>query len=60
MEQKNQIQFLQCKIQFQNFELGQIYRIDKWLDDVWIVSDGERAVELDFKTVRQNFIPVIN
>lgn len=52
MSQENQIQFLQCKIQFQNFTLGVVYKIAEWFDDAWVVDDGERAVKLDFKTIR--------
>lgn len=58
MNQENRIQFLQCRIQFQNFKLGKIYKIVEWLEDAWVVDDGKRPVKLDFKTVRKNFIPV--
>lgn len=58
MNQENRIQFLQCKIQFQNFVSGCVYKITEWSDDAWAVNDGERAVKLDFKTIRQNFIPI--
>lgn len=58
MNQENRIQFLQCKIQFQNFKLGKVYKIVDWLEDSWVVDDGKRPVKLDFKTVRENFIPI--
>lgn len=52
MNQENRIQFLQCKIQFQNFVSGCVYKIVEWSDDAWTINDGEQAVKLDFKTTR--------
>lgn len=59
MEQKNQIQFLQCKIQFQNFTSGVVYKIAQKFENEWaVVNDKDRPMKLDFKTVRENFVPV--
>ena len=57
--QENQIQFLQCKIQFQNFTSGVVYKIAQKFKNEWaVVDDEDRPVKLDFKTVRENFVPV--
>lgn len=59
MSQENQIQFLQCKIQFQNFTSGMVYKIAQKFENEWaVVNDEDQPVKLDFKTVRENFIPV--
>lgn len=59
MSQENQIQFLQCKIQFQNFTSGVVYKIAQKFENEWaVVNDKDRPMKLDFKTVRENFVPV--
>lgn len=59
MSQENQIQFLQCKIQFQNFTSGVVYKIAQKFENEWaVVDDEDRPVKLDFKTVRKNFVPL--
>lgn len=59
MEQENRIQFLQCKIQFQNFTLGKVYKVSQKLEDEWaVIDDKNQSVKLNFKTIRKNFIPI--
>lgn len=59
MSQENQIQFLQCKTQFQNFTSGMIYKIAQKFENEWaVVDECGQPVKLDFKTVRENFVPI--
>lgn len=58
MNQKNQIQFLECKIQIQNFSTGGVYKIAQKFENEWVVNDNySQPVKLNFKTLRENFVP---
>lgn len=59
MNQENQIQFLECKIQIQNFSTGGVYKIAQKFENEWVVNDNySQPTKLNFKIIRENFVPV--